>query len=209
MPTNKARARHRTGKLCHERWPAYDSREGTAALSGNRSWPGHARGPKPPVSRSTAMRDGPWSFSDRARALFAHSQHCFERSASRWRTSARTLSSLCPTGVGVCAPLGPAASPCWFAAGDALAAHVDGNTLGSPAPAGEVKYVDEFAKLSDLELVQLLEREARLLLEDQSGGGDNDGNGDPGALSGHSAPLVGSHRTCLGNIWVNRGRDCY
>ena len=31
----------------------------------------------------------------------------------------------------------------------------------------EVKYVDQFAKLSNVELVQLLEREARLLLEDQ------------------------------------------
>ena len=24
MRTNKAHARHRTGKVCHKRWPAYD-----------------------------------------------------------------------------------------------------------------------------------------------------------------------------------------
>jgi hypothetical protein len=25
MRTNKAHARHRTGKVCHRRWPAYDT----------------------------------------------------------------------------------------------------------------------------------------------------------------------------------------
>jgi hypothetical protein len=43
----------------------------------------------------------------------------------------------------------------------------------------EIKHSTEFDKMSDVELVQLLEREAQaLLLSDQNGGRD-DGDGDP------------------------------
>ena len=45
----------------------------------------------------------------------------------------------------------------------------------------EIKCLTEFDEMSDVELVQLLEQEARALLEDHSGGGDNDGIGDRGA----------------------------
>ena len=38
----------------------------------------------------------------------------------------------------------------------------------------EIKHLSEFEKMSDLEIVRMLEREARALLEDHSGG--NDGN---------------------------------
>jgi hypothetical protein len=44
----------------------------------------------------------------------------------------------------------------------------------------EIKHTFEFDKMSDVELVQELEREARLLLEHDSGGSDGE-NGDAGA----------------------------
>jgi len=45
----------------------------------------------------------------------------------------------------------------------------------------EVNIRHELAHLSDADLIEELNKEARLLLEHQSGGAHNDGNGDPGA----------------------------
>jgi hypothetical protein len=54
-----------------------------------------------------------------------------------------------------------------------------GAELGMFTERKEIKYVAEFEKYSDAELVQLLAWEAQMLLQSDRSGGGEDGNGDP------------------------------
>jgi phage terminase small subunit len=75
--------------------------------------------------------------------------------------------------------IGAEGKECYVYRGDVAnrALQLIGIEMGMFADKREIKHVEEFSKLSDLELVLLLEQEAkRLLIEDHSGGG-KDGKG--------------------------------
>jgi hypothetical protein len=60
-----------------------------------------------------------------------------------------------------------------------------GKEIGMFVEKRDVRHVAEFEKLSDLELLQLIERETRKLLEDNSGGaGDAGEEGGEGSAEG-------------------------
>jgi hypothetical protein len=74
--------------------------------------------------------------------------------------------------------IGAEGKECYVYRGDVAnrALQLIGIEMGMFTEKREIKNVEEFSKLSDLELVQLLEREARALLEDHSSGdGGKDG----------------------------------